>query len=60
MKINTVKKIIDETTNELYGYKITLVDDDKTVLSVLLDPDNRHYQAVQEWVKECNKIEEAD
>ena len=27
---------------------------------VPLDPDNRHYQAIQEWVTEGNKIEEAD
>jgi len=29
-------------------------------MSVPLDPDNRHYQAIQEWVAEGNKIEEAD
>ena len=29
-------------------------------LCVPLDPDNRHYQAIQEWVKEGNKIEDAD
>jgi hypothetical protein len=29
-------------------------------LSVPKDPANRHYQAIQEWVKEGNKIEEAD
>ena len=29
-------------------------------LYVPLDPDNRHYQAIQEWVAEGNKIEEAD
>ena len=28
--------------------------------SVPLDPNNRHYQAIQEWVAEGNKIEEAD
>ncbi len=28
--------------------------------SVPLDPANRHYQAIQEWVKEGNKIEDAD
>ena len=27
---------------------------------VPLDPNNRHYQAIQEWVKEGNKIEDAD
>ena len=29
-------------------------------MSVPIDPDNRHYQAIQEWVKEGNKIAEAD
>jgi len=28
--------------------------------SVPLDPSNRHYQAIQEWVAEGNKIEDAD
>ena len=27
---------------------------------VPLDPDNRHYQAIQEWVAEGNTIEEAE
>ena len=30
------------------------------IWSVPLDPANRHYQAIQEWVKEGNKIAEAD
>ena len=29
-------------------------------LSVPLDPANRHYQAIQEWVAEGNNIEDAD
>ena len=60
MNINTVQKVIDEITNELSSYRVTLVDDNQTVLSVSLDPDNRHYQAIQEWVAEGNKIEDAD
>jgi len=28
--------------------------------SIPLDPDNRHYQAILEWVAEGNTIEEAD
>ena len=28
--------------------------------SIPLDPANRHYQAIQEWVAEGNKIEDAD
>ena len=29
-------------------------------ISIPLDPDNTDYQAIQEWVAEGNKIEEAD
>jgi len=30
------------------------------IMSVPLDPANRHYQAIQEWVAEGNTIQEAD
>jgi len=30
------------------------------VMDIPLDPANRHYQAIQEWVAEGNTIEEAD
>ena len=33
---------------------------DGETMSVPLDPDNRHYQAIQEWVAEGNTIQEAD
>ena len=38
---------------------INIVVDGKS-MSVPLEPANRHYQAIQEWVAEGNKIEEAD
>ena len=57
--INTVKKKISPITNELCSYKVTLVNSNLT-WSVPLDPANRHYQAIQEWVAEGNTIEEAD
>ena len=60
MNINTVKKRIDLISNELCSYKVTLVDDNQTVLSVPLDPANKHYQTIQEWVAEGNTIEDAD
>ena len=31
-----------------------------TTYFVPIDPNNRHYQAIQEWVAEGNKIEDAD
>ena len=33
---------------------------DGVEMAVPLDPDNRHYQAIQEWVAEGNTIAEAD
>jgi len=33
---------------------------DGVVYHVPLDPANRHYQAIQEWVAEGNTIEDAD
>ena len=33
---------------------------DSVKLDVPLDPDNRHYHAIQEWVAEGNTIEDAD
>ena len=33
---------------------------DNIEILVPLNPDNRHYQAIQEWVAEGNKIEDAD
>lgn len=33
---------------------------DGVELSIPLDPANRHYQAIQEWVAEGNTIQDAD
>jgi len=38
---------------------ITAVINGKT-LSIPLDPDNRHYQAIIEWVADGNTIADAD
>tara|TARA_R100001198_G_scaffold53754_1_gene30274 strand:- start:131 stop:307 length:177 start_codon:yes stop_codon:yes gene_type:complete len=57
--INTVKKKISPITNELCSYRVTLVNSNLT-LYVPLDPANKDYQAIQEWVAEGNTIEEAD
>ena len=48
-------KYFDNTDNE--NIKATI---DGTEMFVPLDPDNRHYQAIQEWVAEGNTIAEAD
>ena len=59
MNINTVKKNINPITNELCSYQVTIVNSNR-VLSVPINPDNTDYQAIQEWVAEGNKIEDAD
>ncbi len=44
-----------------YGNNVCIIAIiDGTQSAVPLDPANRHYQAIQEWVAEGNKIEDAD
>ena len=57
MNIESAKYNIDVLTNEKCSINIIV---NGILLSVPLDPANRHYQAIQEWVKEGNKIEDAD
>ena len=54
MNITSVKY-----TSSDEGKGLIVVSDSQT-LYVPLDPANRHYQAIQEWVAEGNTIEEAD
>ena len=47
--------------NDKLGIQVAIkatIDDRE--MFVPLDPDNRHYQAIQEWVAEGNTIAEAD
>jgi hypothetical protein len=37
-----------------------MADIDSIGTHIPLDPNNKHYQAIQEWVAEGNTIEEAD
>ena len=57
MQITNAKYTTDSYTGE-NAYIKTTIDDQE--MFVPLDPDNRHYQAIQEWVAEGNKIEDAD
>ena len=56
--IESVKKKNDENGNWVNSYVLTLKNGE--VWDVPHNTDNRHYQAIQEWVAEGNKIEEAD
>ena len=57
MNITSAKYTTDNMTGE--NGSINIVIEGKTI-SVPLDPDNRHYQAIQEWVAEGNTIADAD
>jgi len=57
MNITKAKYYLNEDGNANQGIDVTI---DGQVMYVPLDPANRHYQAIQEWVKEGNTIEDAD
>ena len=54
MKVESVKLL--KIDGLFSSYKLTLQDG--SVWYVPNDPDNRHYQGIQEWVAEGNTIEE--
>ena len=57
MNIQSAKYYTDIRTGE--NTTINIVVDGQT-LYVPIDPNNRHYQAIQQWVAEGNTIAEAD
>ena len=59
MNIQLVKYILDENGNNGNVLMMQLEGDTKKWY-VPTDPDNADYQAIQECVKEGNKIEDAD
>ena len=56
--IDSVTYVKDEN-DVSKNIQMTLVEDGVT-RTVPLDPANRHYQEIQEWVAEGNTIEEPD
>ena len=61
-KMDNYKKVKSAKWHEFEGVKdgIVLIYADGQQWSVPLDPDNTDYRAVQAWVAEGNKIEDAD
>ena len=57
MNIQSAKYYTDIRTGE--NTTINIVVDGQT-LYVPIEPNNRHYQAIQEWVAEGDTIEDAD
>ena len=59
MIITSVKRQAnDPLTNEVRTELIAVINGKE--MSVPLDPANRHYAAILEWVDEGNKIQDAD
>ena len=56
MTVTSAKYILNEHGNNI---TINATIDDKNLI-VPIDTANTHYQAIQEWVKAGNTIEEAD
>ena len=57
MIITNAQYVFDTETNENIGITATV---DGIDVGIPLDPANRHYQAILEWVAEGNTIQEAD
>ena len=53
--IDTVTKNYDAIDNTFCSYQVTYLNSNK-VKSVPLDPANRDYQAIQEWIAEGNTV----
>jgi len=60
MNIKSAKYIAEDGVNSTIKLILNEMPLDVEFIFVPLDPANRHYQAVQEWVKEGNTIEDAD
>ena len=56
--IKSVKKINVAGKTVLDHYRVT--DQNDKILSIPIDPLNRHYVLILKWVDEGNTIEEAD
>jgi len=57
MNITSAQYLHNEVEATNISIKATI---DGTEMTVPLDPANRHYQAILEWVAEGNTIEEAE
>ena len=57
MNITYAKYYADKATNQNIAVKATI---DGVTMSVPLDPTNRHYAAILEWVADGNTIADAD
>ena len=60
MDIKSAKYIAEDGINSTIKLVLNNMPKNIEFMFVPLDPANRHYQAILEWVAEGNKIEDAD
>tara|TARA_A100001234_G_scaffold168709_1_gene149945 strand:- start:215 stop:397 length:183 start_codon:yes stop_codon:yes gene_type:complete len=60
MNISSAQYVVSTIPDEPTGNVAIKATIDGQELFVPLDPDNRHYQAIQEWVAEGNTIQDAE
>ena len=60
MNIKSAKYIAESGVNSTIKLILNEMPSNLEFMFVPLDPDNRHYKAIQEWVAEGNTIQEAD
>ena len=60
MDIKSAKYIAEDGINSTIKLVLNNMPKDIEFMFVPLDPANRHYIAVQKWVAEGNKIEDAE
>ena len=60
MNIKSAKYIAESGVNSTIKLILDKMPSNVEFMFVPIDPANRHYQAIQEWVAEGNKIEDAD
>jgi len=57
MNITSAQYLRDVVSGDLASIEATI---DAKKIYIPLDPDNRHYQAILEWVADGNTIQDAD
>ncbi len=58
--IKTAKYYKDSIMNQNVSINVTVKDNDNIKYCVPMDPENRDYQHILEWIAEGNTVEEAD
>jgi hypothetical protein len=58
--MSDIKKVKKQKIDEKQTNTLEVTFDDNIISHVSINEDNRHYQAILQWVEDGNTIEEAD